>query len=134
LFATHFHELTALAAKLPRLGLFTMRVKEWQGQVVFLHEVAKGAADRSYGIHVAELAGLPLAVVARARQVLVALEAGGKTQSLSALADELPLFSAAPMEEPKNPVLELLSDINPDSLSPKEALELLYKLKDAARD
>jgi DNA mismatch repair protein MutS len=135
LFATHFHELTALAAKLPRLGLYTVRVKEWQGQVVFLHELAKGSADRSYGIHVAELAGLPPAVVARAGQVLDALERGRKAQAVAKLADDLPLFSMsneAP-EEPKNPALEILESVDPDRLSPKEALELLYRLKDAGR-
>jgi len=133
LFATHFHELTALSAKLPRLGLHTMRVKEWQGQVVFLHEVAPGAADRSYGIHVAELAGLPPAVTARAGQVLDGLEEGRKAQALSRLADDLPLFSsvAEPAAEAKNPALELLETVDPDRLSPKEALELLYKLKAA---
>ena len=69
LFATHFHELTALAARLPRLACHTLRVKEWQGEVVFLHEVAPGSADRSYGIHVARLAGLPEAVLHRAAEV-----------------------------------------------------------------
>ena len=133
LFATHFHELTALSSTLPRLGLYTMRVKEWQGNVVFLHEVAPGAADRSYGIHVAELAGLPTAVIARANQVLDALERGRKSQALSRLADDLPLFSAAnsAADEKKNPALEMLESIEPDSLSPKDALEFLYKLKQA---
>ena len=110
-----------------------MRVKEWQGNVVFLHEVAPGAADRSYGIHVAELAGLPTAVIARANQVLDALERGRKSQALSRLADDLPLFSAAnsAADEKKNPALEMLESIEPDSLSPKDALEFLYKLKQA---
>jgi DNA mismatch repair protein MutS len=131
LFATHYHELTALSATLPALGLYTMRVKEWQGQVVFLHEVAKGAADRSYGIHVAELAGLPPPVIARAGQVLESLERGRKAQALASLADDLPLFSNPAEEEAPNPATEMLDSVNPDALSPREALELLYKLKAA---
>ena len=95
LFATHYHELTALAAKLPDLACYTMRVKEWQGDVVFLHEVAPGAADRSYGIHVAKLAGLPPPVVARAEEVLETLESGEQGGALTRLAEDLPLFAAA---------------------------------------
>ena len=94
LFATHFHELTALAAKLDHLVCRTMRVKEWQGDVVFLHEVAEGAADRSYGVHVARLAGLPEAVLARAEEVLHRLEQG-EAKSTADLAEDLPLFAAA---------------------------------------
>jgi DNA mismatch repair protein MutS len=97
LFATHYHELTALAAKLDGLACHTMRVKEWQGDVIFLHEVAPGTADRSYGIHVAQLAGLPRAVIARATEVLAALEKRGQADSVAKLADDLPLFSAAPV-------------------------------------
>ena len=134
LFATHYHELTALAAKLPALACHTMRVKEWQGDVVFLHEVAPGTADRSYGIHVAKLAGLPAAVTARAEEVLQILEKGEQGGALARLADDLPLFRAArPMPaapEPKSsPVEKALQDIRPDELSPREALELLYRLK-----
>src|SRR5207248_743388 len=95
LFATHYHELTALAAKLPALSCQTMRVKEWKGDVVFLHEVAPGTADRSYGIHVAKLAGLPAAVTARAEEVLQILEKGEQGGALARLADDLPLFRAA---------------------------------------
>ena len=95
LFATHYHELTALAAKLPALACHTMRVKEWKGDVVFLHEVGPGTADRSYGIHVAKLAGLPKAVTARAEEVLGVLEKGEQGGALARLADDLPLFSAA---------------------------------------
>ncbi|MGD9539300.1 MAG: DNA mismatch repair protein MutS [Alphaproteobacteria bacterium] len=133
LFATHYHELTALKERLGRLGCYTMRVKEWQGEVVFLHEVAPGAADRSYGIHVAKLAGLPAPVIARAEEVLATLEAGEPASALARLAHDLPLFAAA---RPKpaavaapNPALEALEAINPDELTPKAALELLYKLK-----
>ncbi|MBT4590315.1 MAG: DNA mismatch repair protein MutS [Rhodospirillaceae bacterium] len=134
LFATHYHELTNLAAKLESLTCHTMRVKEWRGKVVFLHEVANGAADRSYGIHVGQLAGLPGAVVARAEEVLAALEEGDQAGAVTRLADDLPLFAAGP-KTPKNaaPIISALEQemdtILPDELSPKEALELIYKLK-----
>src|SRR5438094_6051008 len=134
LFATHYHELTALAAKLPALACHTMRVKEWQGDVVFLHEVAAGTADRSYGIHVAKLAGLPAAVTSRAEEVLQILEKGEQGGALARLADDLPLFRAArpmpPAPEPRASALEeMLRDIRPDELSPRDALELLYRIK-----
>jgi DNA mismatch repair protein MutS len=135
LFATHFHELTALAAKLPALACRTMRVKEWQDDVIFLHEIAPGTADRSYGIHVAKLAGLPASVTARAEEVLGILEKGEQGGALTRLADDLPLFRAAirrPPPEPAaplSPALELLRDTRPDELSPREALELLYQLR-----
>ncbi len=137
LFATHYHELTALAAKLSDLACHTMRVKEWQGQVVFLHEVAPGAADRSYGIHVAKLAGLPAAVIARAEAVLATLERGEQSSALTRLAEDLPLFSAArrppaPRSEP-SPVETALAALHPDELTPREALERLYELKRLAR-
>jgi DNA mismatch repair protein MutS len=132
LFATHYHELTALAAKLDRLACFTMRVKEWQGDVVFLHEVAPGAADRSYGIHVAKLAGLPPAVIARAEQVLATLEKGEQGGALARLAEDLPLFAAAKpppeLAEP-SPLEQLLAGLKPDELSPREALEMIYRIK-----
>jgi len=134
IFATHFHEMTALAGKLARLHNVTMRVKEWEGDVVFLHEVAKGAADRSYGVQVARLAGLPAAVVARARDVLAQLESGETANKAEKLVDDLPLFSAAlrreaPSAPASDPVAAALAGINPDELSPKEALEALYRLK-----
>ena len=132
LFATHYHELTALASKLAELSCRTMRVKEWQGEVVFLHEVAMGAADRSYGIHVAKLAGLPPSVLARAEAVLVTLEKGEQRGQLAKLADDLPLFNAAASATPSagpSPLDALLSRLRPDELSPKDALEFLYKLK-----
>jgi DNA mismatch repair protein MutS len=132
LFATHYHELTALAAKLPNLACHTMRVKEWQDDVVFLHEVAAGAADRSYGIHVGRLAGLPPAVVARAEQVLDTLEKGEQSSAVTRLADDLPLFAAAERISPvpvSSPVEEELKVIAVDDLSPRQALELIYKLK-----
>ena len=137
LFATHYHELTALAAKLPGLACYTMRVKEWQGDVVFLHEIAPGAADRSYGIHVAKLAGLPPAVIARAEEVLEALEKSGEAETVAKLADDLPLFSAArpkggmPATDSVTPsvVEESLKALNPDEMSPKQALDALYRLR-----
>jgi DNA mismatch repair protein MutS len=137
LFATHFHELTALAAKLDGLACHTMRVKEWQGDVVFLYEVGPGAADRSYGIHVARLAGLPGTVIDRAEQVLGTLERGEQTGDLARLADDLPLFTAAPAPRAKiNPGRSALeaavSEVNADELSPKDALELIYRLKSLA--
>ncbi|HYD32109.1 MAG TPA: DNA mismatch repair protein MutS, partial [Azospirillaceae bacterium] len=135
LFATHYHELTTLAAKLASLSCHTMRIKEWQGEVVFLHEVAPGAADRSYGIHVAKLAGLPAPVIARAEQVLEILESGEQASGIARLAEDLPLFSAAlKRQTPATPVKpsaveEELERIHPDDLSPREALEALYRLK-----
>jgi DNA mismatch repair protein MutS len=134
LFATHYHELTSLASKLPALACHCMRVKEWKGEVVFLHEVGPGTADRSYGIHVARLAGLPAAAVERAESVLHILESGEQAGALARLADDLPLFaarpkSATPAARGPSPAEALLSEINPDALSPKEALELIYRLK-----
>ncbi|WP_300071372.1 DNA mismatch repair protein MutS [uncultured Ruegeria sp.] len=138
LFATHYHELTALAGKLEGVENATVTVKEWEGEVIFLHEVHKGAADRSYGVQVAQLAGLPASVVDRARIVLDQLEKtereGGKQK---ALIDDLPLFSAAAPPPPptprSSPVTDMLDDILPDELSPREALDLIYKLKEAAK-
>jgi DNA mismatch repair protein MutS len=136
LFATHYHELTALSAKLPRLFNATVRVKEWQGNVVFLHEVLPGSADRSYGIQVAKLAGLPPSVIARAKAVLAKLEAQDRGQTARALADDLPLFAvpsraaaepAPPSEADK--LVDALKALHPDEMSPREALEALYALK-----
>jgi len=135
LFATHFHELTALATKLADLACYAMRVKEWQGDVVFLHEVAPGAADRSYGIHVAKLAGLPAPVVARAEEVLKTLESGEQGSALTRLAEDLPLFvvaRAAPAPPAPSALETALGAVRPDELSPREALELIYKLKGLA--
>ncbi len=138
LFATHYHELTALAAKLPGLACHTMRVKEWKGDVVFLHEVGPGTADRSYGIHVAKLAGLPKSVTARAEEVLGVLEKSEQGGALARLADDLPLFSAARRRAeplPRESAAEaLLRDTRPDELTPREALELVYRLKALAPD
>ena len=135
LFATHYHELTALAARLKALSCHTMKVKEWQGGIVFLHEVAEGAADRSYGLHVAKLAGLPDTVIARAGDILHRLESGGRAGTISRLTDDLPLFTAAtPVQKPKpNPLADYLMTIAPDALSPREALEVVYALKSLAQ-
>jgi len=137
LFATHYHELTALAEKLTGVENATVTVKEWEGDVIFLHEVRKGAADRSYGVQVARLAGLPESVIERARVVLDALEKGEREggSAQKALVDDLPLFSAtatqAPQAAPKkaSPVEERLSWVHPDELTPKDALDLIYDLK-----
>jgi DNA mismatch repair protein MutS len=130
LFATHFHELTALSARLGRLVNATVRVKEFQGDVVFLHEVAPGVADRSYGVQVAKLAGLPAAVVERARTVLAELEAYDRAAPVRKMIDDLPLFSARTAAKTKrDPLREALAGVDPDALSPKEALEALYRLK-----
>jgi DNA mismatch repair protein MutS len=135
LFATHYHELTALDAKLNDLACYTMRVKEWQDEIVFLHEVAAGAADRSYGVHVAKLAGLPRTVIARAETILGILESGEQSGALARLADDLPLFSAAPPKKGParnagpSPLEQTLAEVEPDTLSPRDALELIYKLK-----
>jgi DNA mismatch repair protein MutS len=134
LFATHFHELTALAEPLENLANVTLKVKEWDGDVVFLHEVIPGSADRSYGIQVARLAGLPEAVVARARIVLEQLEKTDRKAPGAALIDDLPLFSVkqrptSKKTNPDQPLNNHLATINPDELTPREALEALYALK-----
>ncbi|KIU49845.1 MULTISPECIES: DNA mismatch repair protein MutS [Bradyrhizobium] len=136
LFATHYHELTALSAKLPRMFNATVRVKEWQGDVVFLHEVLPGSADRSYGIQVAKLAGLPPAVITRAKSVLAKLEAQDRGQTARALADDLPLFAvpsrAAAEDKPPSEaelLVEAVKALHPDEMSPREALDALYALR-----
>jgi DNA mismatch repair protein MutS len=140
LFATHYHEMVALAERLAAMTCVTMKVKEWNDTIVFLHEVTPGAADRSYGIHVAKLAGLPQAVVERAEEVLRALEEGREGHQPLARIDDLPLFGArassseavgqnnAPVPK-ANAVEEALKAVEPDALSPKQALEILYDLK-----
>jgi DNA mismatch repair protein MutS len=135
LFATHFHELTSLAKTLTRVSNVTMKVREWEGEVVFLHEVGPGAADRSYGIQVARLAGLPEPVLARARQVLTVLEqrsAGTASSSQKAsVLDDLPLFAHRPPPQPvrQDAVHIALDAVRPDEMTPKQAIEALYELK-----
>ena len=135
LFATHFHELTALSETLPRLGNATMKVREWDGEVIFLHEVGPGSADRSYGIQVARLAGLPAAVIDRAGEVLAALEREEQDGTKADLVDDLPLFTAArPASSPApaggpSEVELALEKILPDELTPREALDVVYRMK-----
>lgn len=139
LFATHYHELTGLNANLVGLENATVSVREWKGEIIFLHEVKQGAADRSYGVQVAKLAGLPNAVVGRAKEVLAKLESGaaegaGKTQTL---IDELPLFNATPTPvaiSKESAVEQSLQKIMPDELTPKQALALIYELKEQLQD
>ena len=138
LFATHYHELTSLTAQLNKMSLHCMKIKEFNDEVIFLHEVINGAADRSYGIHVAKLAGLPDVVLKRAEQVLNSLEHGNKQKNISSLADDLPLFSMLNVKEEAKPsvseVEEKLKTINPDNLSPKQALEELYNLRSLIKE
>jgi DNA mismatch repair protein MutS len=133
LFATHYHELTALAEKLDHLHTAAVAVREWEGEVIFLHEVRPGAADRSYGVQVARLAGLPPSVIARAREVLEKLEAGEREGGAASLVDALPLFQArvaqAAPPARKSDVEARLNEIVPDHLTPREALDLLYELR-----
>ena len=132
LFATHYHELTRLAERLDALSLHHVRAREWKGDLVLLHELADGPADRSYGIAVAKLAGLPPTVLARAKSVLAKLEAGrAATGGIAAGLDDLPLFAAVSVEEPSapDPVHAALDGVEPDTLAPREALELIYRLK-----
>jgi DNA mismatch repair protein MutS len=133
LFATHYHELTRLAGRLDCLSLHHVRAREWKGDLVLLHEVAEGAADRSYGIAVAKLAGLPPKVVTRAKSVLAKLEAGrDATGGIAAGLDDLPLFSAATRvdEHQSDGLRDALGAIDADAISPREALEALYRLKE----
>jgi DNA mismatch repair protein MutS len=136
LFATHYHELTRLAGRLDSLSLHHVRAREWKGDLILLHEVAGGAADRSYGIAVAKLAGLPQAVVARAKSVLAKLEVGrDATGGIAADLDDLPLFAAAAEpEQAPDPVAAALDTIDPDRLTPREALDALYRLKKLASE
>lgn len=133
LFATHYHEMSALSAKLDGVENATVTVKEWDGDVIFLHEVKRGTADRSYGVQVARLAGLPQVVVDRAKVVLEALEKGEREGGRKAFVDDLPLFAAMPAPPPvKQQVSEVearLKGVMPDELTPKEALALIYELR-----
>ncbi|MEM1410580.1 MAG: DNA mismatch repair protein MutS, partial [Pseudomonadota bacterium] len=135
----HYHELTRLDGELPRLRAVAMAVREWRGQVVFLHEVKPGAADRSYGVAVARLAGLPLPVVERAQGLLQLLE---EQAPVGGLVADLPLFAVDSRKEPSaapaepqgqagpDPIREVLGDLDPDDITPRQALDLLHQLKD----
>jgi DNA mismatch repair protein MutS len=133
LFATHYHELTALASSLDQLHTATVAVREWEGEVIFLHEVRPGTAEGSYGVQVARLAGLPESVVARAREVLEKLEASERERGAAGLVDALPLFQARVAQAPppaRNSGVEArLREVIPDHLTPREALDLLYELR-----
>ena len=135
LFATHYHELTSLSETLQHLQCYTMRVKEWKGNVVFLHEVESGSADRSYGIHVAKLAGLPKSVIKRSKEVLHQLENAGTGGAVAQLAGAMPLFSFTETQEEAvseaySEVEEMLESKDLNELTPKEALDFLYSLKE----
>lgn len=138
LFATHYHELTSLAGQLAAMTCYTMQVKEWEGEVIFMHQLIPGAADRSYGIHVAKLAGLPKSVIQRANHVLAKIEALEVNRPVKALMSDLPLFAKAsaaeevPLQE-KDEIREMLKHIVVDELSPKEALDMLYRLVTLAK-
>jgi DNA mismatch repair protein MutS len=137
LFATHYHELTRLAERCDALSLHHVRAREWKGELVLLHELADGPADRSYGLAVARLAGMPPATVARAKAVLAKLEAGrAKTGGLAAGLDDLPLFAAAEAaaEAECDALRDTIEALDVDALSPREALDTLYRLKTLARE
>lgn len=143
LFATHYHELTQLESQLPKLACYTVKVEEWEGKILFMHQVIKGVADRSYGVHVAQLAGLPKAVIAKAEMLLKTFEQDGKslhnTTHQQQDQDSLPLFEVAvepdSVSMPTDEVealrawAQIVKEVNPDDMSPKEALEFLYALK-----
>lgn len=136
LFATHYHELTRLTTTLDRLSPHAMAVKEWKGDIIFLHEVVSGAADQSYGVHVAKLAGIPAPVIARSKQVLELLQQSETSGALAKLADDLPLFSAVVKDTQNQEIIEAdnklrneLDTIDPDALTPRDALDILYRLK-----
>jgi DNA mismatch repair protein MutS len=138
LFATHYHELTRLAEKLDALSLHHVRAREWKGDLVLLHELSRGPADRSYGLAVAKLAGLPPPVLARAKSVLAKLEEGrAATGGIAAGLDDLPLFAAAAQAEEDaapDPLAAALSEVDADALTPREALDLVYRLKRIAAE
>lgn len=139
LFATHYHELTVLSESLPSLACYTMKVREWKDEVIFMHQIKQGTADRSYGIHVARLAGLPLPVIQRARVILKTLEDERHSPTAQLSTHSLPLFAVSQKGEALpdlnassaiSPALDMLKLSDVDALTPREALELLYKLKE----
>jgi DNA mismatch repair protein MutS len=134
IFASHFHELTALAGRLPEVQLARMQVREWRGEVVFQHLVGPGASERSWGVHVARLAGVPRPVLKRAAEVLAALEARARAGGPDTLAEELPLFARAVPATPPSPLHAELAELDPDTLTPREAQDALYRLKALAAE
>ena len=136
LFATHYHELTRLAERCDALTLHHVRAREWKGELVLLHEVSEGPADRSYGLAVARLAGLPPVTIARAKAVLAKLEAGrARTGGLAAGLDDLPLFAAtfAEVQPVADPLGDAIDAIDVDAITPRDALDALYRLKTLRR-
>jgi DNA mismatch repair protein MutS len=130
LFATHYHELTQLSGQVPGLGCYTVKIKEWNGEIFFLHEIQAGQADRSYGLHVASLAGLPKDVMARAKEILKKLESEKRRQSPSKEEGPLPLFDLPSItDQITHPVVDALEKLSLDQLSPKQALDCLYEFK-----
>lgn len=135
LFATHYHELTSLQDRLKSLRCYSLQVKEWEGDIVFTHNVAEGTADKSYGIHVAKLAGLPENVIERAKDVLSGLTSGEPSKNLKNLGNDLPLFTAQePTKTAPSATEERLKNIDPDALTPREALDILYALKQQMKE
>jgi len=141
LFATHYHEMTALEKRLQSVANVTMEVKEFRDEIVFLHRVRPGAANRSYGIQVAKLAGLPKAVIKRAGEVLAVLESAEDKRGSVAPLDDLPLFSAArpksaapAVRDEPSPLDAAIDNVRPDELTPRAALDIIYKLKALRRD
>src|SRR6185436_7341286 len=128
LFATHFHELTALAAERPRIRNLSVAVAEWKGEIVFLRQIVAGPASRSYGVEVARLAGVPPSVVARARELLAGLEAGGTGTPRAPEPAQLSLFAAR-----EGLLRQELAALEPERVTPIEALAILARLVDAAR-
>lgn len=144
LFATHYHELTTLEGRLSSLACYRLHVREWKGQIIFMHQVVKGAADQSYGIHVAQLAGLPAPVIKRAKDILKRLQDSEQSGQLAKLSESLPLFAAITEENGENlannnnllpsAAQKLLETLAPDELSPKQALDWVYELKAALKE
>jgi len=133
LFATHYHELTNLEKKLASLTCATMKIKEWEGEIIFMHKVISGTSDRSYGIHVAQMAGLPKIVIARAEKILTSFENDDFGNKPSKIVEDLPLFEKTytkkAKQDKKHPIIDEINKIDPDSMTPKEALDELYRLK-----
>jgi DNA mismatch repair protein MutS len=130
LFATHYHELTLLAKNLARLKPMTMAVKEWNGDIIFMHQVKEGAASRSYGVEAARRAGLPASVITRAQEVLAKLESDRDGGRIGLMLSDLPLFQSAPSPPLRvDPLRGAIRDLDPDHLSPREALQALYELR-----
>ncbi|MCG2841884.1 DNA mismatch repair protein MutS [Sandaracinobacter sp. RS1-74] len=135
LFASHYHELAALKGRLGGLALKSLSARQYKGELIFLHEVADGAAPGSFGLDVARLAGVPADVLARAGEILARLESGDAGKSARQALSDLPLFAAsAPPPPAEDGLRARLAEIQPDGLTPRAALDLLYELKSLAED